>query len=1295
MSPSGGPPLGVYEYYATESHTGTTGSSSESSFSWSHNHGVSLLPRGILIFVATNAAVDDSTSVTYGGMTIPRVVDAIAIRDTGGLGDDCAVAAFFLGSGLPTGNQTVVVNRNNTANVMYATCITCLSTNNVDLETWGLVTEAGGGGLRPVTVDDGTPPTYSQLFGFLNSGHDGHGSVGFADPYVGAEPIPAPGGYIVIDYGSRGVCAAMSPAGIGPRQTGFLTQFQLDDASDHAVIYLAVREVFGPSPSTSISPSSSTSASYSPSASGSRSPSASPSFSGSASPSPSPTDGGGSAGTGTNPTQGTLPTSTPLIFISVRLTSGTTYVWSEVDEGHWADRPVWYGGFKAGRIIDIGRIRRELSEDGGFRAYTWTVDLDDRDRQLRIAAEAGSLNGAYVAFYVIDDADRRLENDPFRFAAGIITNHRPMHPGMRYQLTLSGALGLRLSDLNRDSKIPVYRYLHDDAPGMDTNLEGLAAQICMGRLSDETEANPVGVVPPRYVGYGYLDELYGGTAAHVMADIYFISMGAMSFIYNCYYSPPVWGDQEVHELGDLIRPADDTVEFYYVCTQAGTTGESEPEWPITPGASIGDGSVTWQRASALDPLLRFRVPDEAYGTVLTMPFKAGWTAASGRTTNYLDAPTTLGPRRVTLMFVLRSHRYARALREGRIQFGINLDGLAQNADGTGAFVDTAEESVVFILTNELFNTEGLWTTYGTIPTFTAPEGPYSVIDTDTFADALTVAQGFLPPNGYQVGFLLGRDGSQQSAFQVIAELCGGTNLDLGENVHGQVIASRENPDALAVATFDDLDIETGTLEMDRDAQRYMNRLEYRYAYRYAAVPWPAQPWNSKLNALHPFTSGLLRLETVAAQTAIDRVVTAAFDNYVVRSSAVAYDVYARLLQTFQGPAPAYNGARMIKFTTGWQGLQNRGVNIDLGVVIAVIVLEGFVQTALRVQVRAMEIEAIKDRVTIEGRVLSTVVVQSPSVSPSPSPSAAEAACTSVISYDFSTMTGPLYPTSAPSGDPDDALPNYWQNPILYGGIGVPDPYLRWYPALADYINLLRAENMNVIGGWLTWVENNPGIFLDPISSRAIFGDPIPGSDSVNPAFTTWGVNRTIFAETVIRFDSVLYDDGAWLVPYGFIFRVFNTRISGANNAFELAVEDVDGTSATLSVRLSATWIGAGTGTADQEIYTVSRAALSGSTHTVRIEMRPSSPQDPNDTQNFEHNSDAVFRLIVDGTTVYENTSGYFVPGPGYGLADMTEAYTVGGIGVGDVGIAGSHQTLILGYCDGLNPPHAVWGPNGP
>lgn len=209
----------------SESHTGTTGSASEASFSWTHTP--TGTPAGALVFVITNADADDITSVTYGGTTMTQVSEAI---DSAGEPGRCT--AFHLGASIPTGAQTVVVNRVNNADVMWAAAMTQTAGADTEVYTPGIVLIQGDNTLAEQSVDDGSTGVNSLRYAGLMSGL---ASV----PAVGANSTSqSPGA--AIDFGTRVAATCReTTAGQGSRSVGFSS----GTTDDVAAVHLAVREV--------------------------------------------------------------------------------------------------------------------------------------------------------------------------------------------------------------------------------------------------------------------------------------------------------------------------------------------------------------------------------------------------------------------------------------------------------------------------------------------------------------------------------------------------------------------------------------------------------------------------------------------------------------------------------------------------------------------------------------------------------------------------------------------------------------------------------------------------------------------------------------------------------------------------------------------------------------------------------------------------------------------------------------------------------------------------------------------
>ncbi len=207
---------------ASESHTGTTGSASEASFSWTHTPVGT--PRGVLVFVTSyGTSVDGVSSVTYGGTAMTAVSGGRAV-DTAGEPGSCKT--YFLGSSVPTGAQSVVVNRANDATVMYAVAITVTAAN--DTATAGTVLLQDDGTLAEQSVDDGSPGTNSVRYAALHSGLDSVPSAGANSTALHS-----------IDFFNN-VAAAVreTTAGQGARSVGFSS----GTSDDRAAVHLAVKE---------------------------------------------------------------------------------------------------------------------------------------------------------------------------------------------------------------------------------------------------------------------------------------------------------------------------------------------------------------------------------------------------------------------------------------------------------------------------------------------------------------------------------------------------------------------------------------------------------------------------------------------------------------------------------------------------------------------------------------------------------------------------------------------------------------------------------------------------------------------------------------------------------------------------------------------------------------------------------------------------------------------------------------------------------------------------------------------
>lgn len=221
--PAGDGPVGGAVAFdaASESHTGTSGSANEATFSWTHTPLGA--PRGVLVFTHSRAAADIALAVTYGGVPLTAVPGGRAVDTSGSEVCDCK--AWMLGSGIPAGPQTLVVTRTNNATVMYAAAATVTAPSDTQAIAPVLLQEDGT--LAEQGVDDGSPATSSLRFAAVSSG------LNAGLPGVGASSTAM----IDINYnGTLAMVVRETTAGQGLRPVGF-SSGTLDD---RAAVHLAV-----------------------------------------------------------------------------------------------------------------------------------------------------------------------------------------------------------------------------------------------------------------------------------------------------------------------------------------------------------------------------------------------------------------------------------------------------------------------------------------------------------------------------------------------------------------------------------------------------------------------------------------------------------------------------------------------------------------------------------------------------------------------------------------------------------------------------------------------------------------------------------------------------------------------------------------------------------------------------------------------------------------------------------------------------------------------------------------------
>ena len=213
---------GVSHDTSAESHTGTTGSTSEASFPI--NITIAAGAKGVAVGVWTLANADyvGTVDIDGGGGSLTQFSEA---ADTAG--EPMRMTAFFMANP-PTGARVITVNRTNNATVMYAIAHSVLATSTVEVYTAGIVLLQESQTLAEQNVDDGSPGTNSLRFAFV--GYGGGAPAAGANSTIG-QGIAASGASCRSYY--------ETVAGQGSRPVGASTGV----ADDVAAIHFAIREV--------------------------------------------------------------------------------------------------------------------------------------------------------------------------------------------------------------------------------------------------------------------------------------------------------------------------------------------------------------------------------------------------------------------------------------------------------------------------------------------------------------------------------------------------------------------------------------------------------------------------------------------------------------------------------------------------------------------------------------------------------------------------------------------------------------------------------------------------------------------------------------------------------------------------------------------------------------------------------------------------------------------------------------------------------------------------------------------
>lgn len=182
-------------------------------------------PRGIILFVADgNDTAPSGVSATYGGVAMTPIASA-----TDSAGETGWVKGFFLGSGIPTGAQTVAISGVGNTGAMSSFCYSVTGNNDTQL--------AGIGSA--VVQGDATDPSVS-ITSIVGSNSMGFSGVFSGQNNVGS--ITAGSGYTQRGANDIGNFVLSSENLDTPSSSATLTINWTIAAEDCAMVGIAIQE---------------------------------------------------------------------------------------------------------------------------------------------------------------------------------------------------------------------------------------------------------------------------------------------------------------------------------------------------------------------------------------------------------------------------------------------------------------------------------------------------------------------------------------------------------------------------------------------------------------------------------------------------------------------------------------------------------------------------------------------------------------------------------------------------------------------------------------------------------------------------------------------------------------------------------------------------------------------------------------------------------------------------------------------------------------------------------------------
>jgi hypothetical protein len=185
-----------------------------------------------------------------------------------------------------------------------------------------------------------------------------------------------------------------------------------------------------------------------------------------------------------------------------------------------------------------------------------------------------------------------------------------------------------------------------------------------------------------------------------------------------------------------------------------------------------------------------------YATQIGVPGDSGlWQTLTGGTKKYV----VHNNKRYTVIYLLVGSTIGEDFNSGKMPVQVNLAGIEDVGDGTGNVITSGPRQLVHFLTNFLLQNHAGDMNWLPIPSVN--NGTYSAINTASSEGVKTQSEVRIPSVGYVGATLIGWDGNQIPAADVLQKFNLSYDFSTGNSRDGQIMLAMETPAAAAVKDF--------------------------------------------------------------------------------------------------------------------------------------------------------------------------------------------------------------------------------------------------------------------------------------------------------------------------------------------------------------------------------------------------------------------------------------------------------------------------------------------------------------